>query len=157
MSLNSLKGTWQTGSDSEMNIFVPQSIQTQLELEELADVKKQIISPSSSRTSIGLAQDGLIGAFNLTAPNMRINWKNSMNILTYTGFDKFDKIKKDKSYTGHELFSNIIPSGINISDGVIVIKDSVLQSGRLSKDTLGEKKNFAIHQMIWDSYGSDEI
>lgn len=139
-----------------MNIFIPQSIQTQLELEELADVKKQIISPSSSRTSIGLAQDGLIGAFNLTAPNMRINWKNSMNILTYTGFDKFDKIKKDKNYTGHELFSNIIPAGINISDGVIVIKDSVLQSGRLSKDTLGEKKNYAIHQMIWDSYGSDE-
>ena len=45
-----------------MNIFVPQSIQTQIELEELADVKKQIISPSSSRTSIGLAQDGLLGA-----------------------------------------------------------------------------------------------
>jgi len=29
-------------SDLEMNIFVPQSIQTQIELEEIADVKRQI-------------------------------------------------------------------------------------------------------------------
>ena len=127
-----------------------------MELEEIADVKKQIISPSSSRTSIGLAQDGLIGAYNLTAPNMRINWRNSMNILTYTSFEKLSTFKKDKNYTGQELFTNIIPPGINISDGTIVIKDSVLESGRLSKDALGEKKNFAIHQIIWDSYGSDE-
>ena len=127
-----------------------------MELEEIADVKKQIISPSSSRTSIGLAQDGLIGAYNLTAPNMRINWRNSMNILTYTSFEKLSTFKKDKNYTGQELFTNIIPPGINISDGTIIIKDSVLESGRLSKDALGEKKNFAIHQIIWDSYGSDE-
>jgi DNA-directed RNA polymerase II subunit RPB1 len=145
-----------TNSDSEMNIFAPQSIQTQIELEEIADVKKQIISPSSSRTSIGLAQDGLIGAYNLTAPNMRINWRNSMNILTYTSFEKFDTFKKDKNYTGHELFTNIIPPGINISDGNVLVKDSVLESGRLTKDALGEKKNFAIHQIIWDGYGVDE-
>lgn len=139
-----------------MNIFICQSVQTQIELEEIADVKNQIISPSSSRTSIGLAQDGLVGAFNLTAPHMKINWKNSMNILSYTNFDNFDTIKKDKNYTGHELFSNIIPPGINISDDNIVIKNSVIQSGRLSKDALGEKKNYAIHQIIWDIYGADE-
>ena len=139
-----------------MNIFICQSIQTQIELEEIADVKKQIISPSSSRTSIGLAQDGLVGAFNLTAPDMKINWKNSMNILSYTNFDNFDTIKKDKNYTGHELFSNIIPPGINISDDNLLIKNSVIISGRLSKDALGEKKNYAIHQIIWDSYGADE-
>jgi len=140
----------------EMNVFLAESIQTQIELEEIADVKKQIISPSSSRTSIGLAQDGLVGAYNLTAPNMRINWKNSMNIISYTGFEKLDTFKKNKNYTGHELFSQIIPPAINITSGGIVIKDSTLESGHLTKDVLGEKKNFAIHQIIWDSYGSGE-
>ena len=139
-----------------MNIFIPQSIQTQIELEELADVKKQIISPSSSRTSIGLAQDGLLGAYNLTSPAMRINWRNCMNIISYTSFEKMDTFKKNKNYTGHELFTMIIPPGINIKDSNLEIKDSVLTSGRLTKDALGEKKNFAIHQIIWDSYGSDE-
>ncbi len=138
-----------------MNIFVPQSIQTQIELEEIADVKKQIISPSSSRTSIGLAQDGLLGAYNLTSPAMRINWRNCMNIISYTSFEKLDTFKK-KNYSGHELFTMIIPPGINIKDSNLEIKDSILTSGRLTKDALGEKKNFAIHQIIWDSYGSDE-
>ena len=50
----------------------------------------------------------------------------------------------------------IIPPGINIKDGNLEIKDSILTTGRLTKDALGEKKNFAIHQIIWDSYGSDE-
>ena len=140
----------------EMNVFLAESIQTQLELEELTDVKKQIISPSSSRTSIGLAQDGLVGAYNLTAPTMRINWKNCMNIISYTGFEDLNSFKKTKNYTGHELFSMIIPPAINITSGNIVIKDSILESGHLTKDVLGEKKNFAIHQIIWDSYGSGE-
>jgi DNA-directed RNA polymerase II subunit RPB1 len=140
----------------EMNLFIPQSIQTQIELEELADVKKQIISPSSSRTSIGLAQDGLVGAYNLTAPTMRINWKNTMNIISYTGFEKLDTFKKNKNYSGHELFSLIIPPAININSGGLIIKNSILESGHLSKDVLGEKKNFAIHQIIWDSYGVKE-
>jgi len=138
-----------------MNIFIPQSIQTQIELEEIADVKRQIISPSSSRTSIGLAQDGLLGAYNLTSPSMRINWRNCMNIISYTSFEKMETFKK-KNYTGHELFTMIIPPGINIKDSNIEIKDSILKNGRLTKDALGEKKNFAIHQIIWDGYGSDE-
>ncbi len=140
-----------------MNIFVPQSIQTQIELEEIADVKRQIISPSSSRTSIGLVQDGLLGAYNLTAPTTQINWRNSMNLIGYTSFDQMNMIKKDKIYTGQELFSLIIPPGINISQGNFKVKDSVIQPGsRLNKDVLGEKKNFALHQLIWDEYGPDE-
>jgi DNA-directed RNA polymerase II subunit RPB1 len=140
---------------SEMNIFIPQSIQTQIELEEIADVKLQIISPSSSRTSIGLAQDGLLGAYNLTSPAMKINWRNCMNIISYTSFEKLETFKK-KNYTGHELFTMIIPPGINIKDNNIEIKDSILTNGRLTKNYLGEKKNFAIHQIIWDGYGSAE-
>lgn len=139
-----------------MNIFVPQSLQSQIELEELVDVKKQIISPSSSRTSIGLIQDSLLSSYNLTSPTMRINWRNCMNIISYTSFEKFDTYKKDKQYTGHELFTMIIPPGINISKDDLKIKDSILSQGRLSKDVLGEKKTFAIHQLIWDEYGSDE-
>ena len=66
----------------EMNVFVPQSIQTQIELEEIADVKRQIISPSSSSTSIGLVQDGLVGAYNLTGPTVKIDWRNACNIIS---------------------------------------------------------------------------
>jgi DNA-directed RNA polymerase II subunit RPB1 len=140
----------------EMNIFVPQSIQSQIELEEIADVKRQIISPSSSRTSIGIVQDGLIGAYTLTADDMRIDWRNTMNILAYTSFDQYKKLLKNKQYTGHDLFSSLLPPNINISKGDIKIKNSQMISGRLSKEVLGEKKTLAVHQLIWDEYGADE-
>ena len=140
----------------EMNIFVPQSIQSQIELEEIADVKRQIISPSSSRTSIGIVQDGLIGAYTLTEPNLRIDWRNTMNILAYTTFDKYKNIIKNKDYTGLELFSSLLPPNINISKGDLKIKNSQMISGRLSKEVLGEKKTLAVHQLIWDEYGADE-
>lgn len=143
------------------NIFLPQSIQTQIELEEIADVKRQIITPSTSRTIIGIVQDGLLGAYNLTAPTMRIDWKNAMNIMSYTSIDDFKVFKKEKEYTGHELFSMIIPEKINISkyeDGkpVLIIKNGVLTDGYLKKDVLGSKKKNNLVQLIWDEYGVNE-
>uniref|UniRef100_A0A6C0EDH0 DNA-directed RNA polymerase n=1 Tax=viral metagenome TaxID=1070528 RepID=A0A6C0EDH0_9ZZZZ len=140
-----------------MNIFVPQSIQTQIELEELADVKLQIITPTTSRTIIGIVQDGLLGAYNLTAPNVKIDWRNAMNIMSYTSMEKFDKFEKNKTYTGQELFSLIIPPAINATTGNLKIKSGVIQEGgRLTKDELGSKKGSAIHQLIWDEYGAEE-
>ena len=50
------------GISDEMNIFVPQSIQTQIELEDIADVKRQFITPRSSVPIIGVIQDGLLGS-----------------------------------------------------------------------------------------------
>jgi len=141
----------------EMNIFLPQSLQTQIELEEIANVKRQIISPSTSRTSIGLVQDGLLGAYNLTSPTVRIDWRNAANIISYTSFENMKKLHKNRDYTGQELFSLIIPPGINLSTSTVKVKDSVLQEGsRLSKDVLGEKKDYALHQFVWDEYGADE-
>ncbi len=139
----------------EMNLFLAQSIQTQIELEEIADVKKQIINPSTSKTIIGVEQDGLIGTFNLTDPTVRIDWKNTMNIVSYTTVDEFKDFKK-REYTGHELFSMIIPPKINLSKGEVKIENGQIKSGKLSKDLLGAGKQNSIHQLIWDEYGPDE-
>jgi DNA-directed RNA polymerase beta' subunit len=139
-------------------VFIPQSIQTQIELEEIADVKRQIISPRSSATSIGLVQDGLVGAYKLTSPTVKIDWRNACNIISYTSFENMKKLDKNRTYTGQETFTLIIPPGININgNNNFKVKDSVLLEGsRLSKDVLGEKKTLALHQNIWDEYGSEE-
>lgn len=139
-----------------MNIFLPQSLQTQIELEEIADVKRQIISPTNSRTIVGIVQDGLLGSYTLTSPTTRIDWKNAMNIMSYTSLEDFSSLKRGKEYTGHELFSLIVPQAINISKGQFKLVNGKLESGRLSKDILGSKKQNAIHQLIWDEYGPEE-
>ena len=143
----------------EMNVFLPQSIQAQIELEELADVKKQLITPATSRTIIGIVQDGLVGAYNLTSPNMRIDWKSAMNIMSYTSIDDLKNFKKSGEYTGHEIFTMIIPPKINIikgdGDKQLVIKNGKLERGQLTKDLLGSKKKNNITQLIWEEYGVD--
>ena len=146
----------------EMNIFVAESIQSMIELEEIADVKRQVISPASSLTSYGIVQDGLIGTYNLTQADMKIDWKDAMNMMAYTSIDDFMKFAKNKSYTGHELISMVIPSRINVKKGSdndpeqILIKNGVMERGRLTKALLGAKKKNTLPQLIWDEYGIEE-
>jgi DNA-directed RNA polymerase II subunit RPB1 len=137
----------------EMNIFLCQSIQTNIELEELAAVERQIITPTTSQTIVGIVQDGLLGAYNLTSPTIRIDWRNAMNIMSYTTLDDFSYIKKKKNYSGSELYSLILPPGITVNKPNLKIKNSILVEGQLTKQILGSKKKNNLIQLIWDGYG----
>jgi len=141
----------------EMNIFVPQSLQAKIELEEIADVKEQIITPSTSSTVIGIVQDGLIGAYNLTDDRMKVDWRAAMNIVSYTSVDDFSTFKKKgkADLTGKELFSMIVPSSINIDRGGVKVVSGVVSSGKMGKDMLGAKKTNSILHLIWDGLGTD--
>ncbi|VBB18353.1 DNA-directed RNA polymerase II subunit 1-like [Yasminevirus sp. GU-2018] len=138
-----------------MNVFVPQSIQTQIELEEIADVKKQIITPAKSVTIYGIVQDGLIGSYNLTDDRTKIGWRDAMNIMSYTTFDDFSKFEKDREYTGAELFSMIIPPRVTMKIGEVEIKNGELIKGRVNNSVLGAKKKNNLLHYIWDEYGED--
>ena len=59
--------------DTKKNHSVIQ--QMRIELEEIADVTKQIITPAESIPIIGIIQDGLLGSYNLTDPALKIDWK----------------------------------------------------------------------------------
>ena len=140
----------------EMNIFVPQSIQSMIELSEIADVKRQLISPRMSTPIIGLVQDGILGAYNLTAPSIKIDWRDAMNIISYTTIDDLTLIKKNTEYSGASLFSLIIPSKINISNNNIEIKEGELTRGQITNVQIGAKKKNSIIHLIWDEYGMDK-
>jgi DNA-directed RNA polymerase II subunit RPB1 len=140
----------------EMNIFVPQSLQTQIELEEIAAVEKQLISPTHSKTCYGIVQDGLIGSYNLTSPTVKINWRTAMNLISYSTIEDFKFLKKDKQYEGTELFSLIIPPKITIKKEKLTVIKGNITKGRLSKDFLSAKKKNTLLQLIWDIYGATE-
>lgn len=140
----------------EMNIFVPQSVQTAMELEMMADVKRNIITPRLSVPIIGGVQDCLLGIYNMTAESTVVDWKDAMNIMSYVEVTSIEPIKKDKKYTGHELFSMIIPDRINVNSKGVVVENGVLKSGQISKAHIGSKKENSLIHLIWDEYGSDE-
>ncbi len=138
----------------EMNIFIPQSIQARIELEEIADVKKQIISPRTGGPIIGAVQDNVLGSYNLTKDGMMVNWQDAMNIASYTNTNDYDIIKKNKDISGKDLFSIILPKDMNTKIGNLVIKDGQIIKGQLKKMHVGGTSNGLIHQ-IWDEYGND--
>jgi len=142
----------------EMNIFCPQSIEAQYELEEIADLKLQIITPQQSTPIIAMKQDQLLGAYNLTSEYYKISWQDTMNLLTITEIEDLDAIKKDKDYTGKEIFSNLIPKKINLLKGPIdkpkiLVKNGIIKEGLLDENSLGVKKSNTLIQLVWDEYG----
>ncbi len=138
-----------------MNIHLPQSIQARNELKRIANVKYQIVGVKDSSPIIGCQQDTLSGAYMLTEPSVKLMGWEVANILCNTTSDtKFD-IDMNKEYTGHEIFSHIIPSGINNVNKNIEIRDGKLIKGYLDKSSLSFAKNSIIH-FVWDKWGPDK-
>jgi len=140
----------------EMNIHMPQSHQARNELKYIANVQYQIIGMNDSSPIIGCQQDALSGAYMLTEPTTKLYGWEVANLLCNTSSTTKFKIKMTEQYTGHEIFSHIIPEGINITNksggNTLQITDGKLLSGYLNDSALSFKKNSIIH-FIWDKYG----
>jgi len=145
----------------EMNIHLAQSIQARNELKRIANVKFQIIGVKDSNPIIGCQQDALSGAFLLTQNNIRIKGSDAANILCNTSSITKSDLDMNKEYTGQEVFTHIIPKGINNvkknDKGEITfqIKDGKLLTGLLDKSSLSTAKNSIIH-FVWDKYGANK-
>ena len=147
----------------EMNMHVPQSLQTAVELQYLAAVSKNIISPSSNEPIIGPAQDNLLGLFKLTDDNVYFTHQEIMNLLV--GIEKFSGIIPDPDYikdnivkwTGKQLYSIILPPltySQDLSDKKlknIIIENGILKQGQIEKGASSK----ILHYIVND-YGSKE-
>lgn len=143
-----------------MNVFCPQSLEAQIELEEIADLKLQIITPQSSAPIIAIQQDQLLGTWNLSQEYYNLDWRTTMNLLSGLELDRFGDIKKNKEYRGKEIYSFLIPPKINLLKGnpsnpKIHVSNGVIIGGLLGDDALGVKKNNSLVQLVWDEYGVD--
>ena len=143
----------------EMNIHLAQSIQARTELKMIANSKYQIILPKNSSPVIGCLQDTLSGAYMLSTFNTTFDGYTANMLLANTSFINKEKLDKNKRYTGAELFSKIIPKGINRiikSDNKIIfeIKNGEIITGILDKKSLSNARNSIVHY-IWDKYGAD--
>jgi DNA-directed RNA polymerase beta' subunit len=134
----------------EMNMFVPQSIQTQLELANIADVKRQIISPRHSKPIIEFKQDTPLGSYLMTYKVRPVDFHDMMNLAMYCNNIDIFNIKKEM-YDTQKLYSLIIPSLINYSDGKVNIVNGKLLAGAVTGGTMNSK----IVNYSWDRHGPD--
>ncbi|NBP58846.1 hypothetical protein EBU71_20340, partial [bacterium] len=63
----------------EMNLHMPQDVESEAELMNLAAVPYQIISPGNNTSIIGIFQDSMLGSYRFTRPNIQFSSKDAMN------------------------------------------------------------------------------
>lgn len=161
----------------EMNLHVPQSIETRAELMEICMVPKQIISPQKNGPVMGIVQDTLCAVRKFTKRDNFMAKDLVMNILMWVpdwdGYMPPPAILKPKPlWTGKQLLSMVIPKGINVrtfhsvhpdlettyispGDTRVIIENGDLICGIICKNTVGPKPGGLIHT-IFNELGPDE-
>ena len=145
----------------EMNMHIPQSLQTQTELEKISLVHENLISPGNSKPSIDIVQDTLVGSYLLTIKDNKLNENQIYNYMMFN--KKFNgKLPEPeliengiKYWSGKQLFSLILPD-INITqlNNVKIIRGNITE-GYLSDESLG-KAQAGIIKQIYNVYGTGE-
>ena len=162
----------------EMNMHVPQSIQSSMELEHLACVPLQIVSPQSNKPCIGIVQDSLLGSYRITKNNTEITKQQFMNLMMwnkdFTGELPEPCVKNvdGKGYNlwkGRQTLSEVLPNvnvlmgGKNYDDDVdnkdsenyIKILNGIVEQGIWDKDIFTKTSRGLVH-IIFNDYGPEE-
>jgi DNA-directed RNA polymerase beta' subunit len=147
----------------EMNLHCPQNIQTMSELKDLAAVPYLILAPRDGKPSIEVVQDTLVGSFRASKDYVVVADKQMANLQMVNSYfkGKLEKPSKDFTYTGKDLFSEIMPPSLfiemtNKAGEKVIINNSKLISGTLDKLVFHNITNGLI-PVIYHDYGPVEI
>ena len=151
----------------EMNLHMPQDVDAEAELRNLAAVPYQIISPGNNKPIVGIFQDSMLGSFRFSRENINFTVKQAMNLLMM--FQRVDEslFKDKKTITNFEIISQILPP-ISLhyknklfgdkddpkrSNNVLEIKNGTYIRGQMDKGVLGDGSKGIIHR-ICNDYGN---
>jgi len=129
----------------EMNMHVPQSISSAMELRYLATVLRQIVSPRTNSAIIQLFQDTMTGTFRISQPTVQVPEHIAMNILARMNRPLSSYKRQNKMISGQELISMAFPL-MNISEKIKV------ENGRLVKGILDKGVTGGIIQTLFNDF-----
>eukprot|EP01125_Pyxidicula_operculata_P009020 TRINITY_DN297_c0_g1_i1.p1 TRINITY_DN297_c0_g1~~TRINITY_DN297_c0_g1_i1.p1 ORF type:complete len:1781 (-),score=540.27 TRINITY_DN297_c0_g1_i1:121-5463(-) len=157
----------------EMNMHVPQTLETRSEVMNIMMVPRQIVSPQSNRPVIGLVQDTLLGSTVFTRRDVFMERDVVMNLMmwlpNFNGNLPVPAILKPKElWTGKQIFSLLIPPQVNLykaskhkgpkflspNDTEVIVEQGVVLAGILDKSTLGRSEGSIVH-LIWNERGHE--
>ncbi|XP_014661495.1 PREDICTED: DNA-directed RNA polymerase II subunit RPB1-like [Priapulus caudatus] len=155
----------------EMNLHVPQSMETRAEVTEIMMVPRNIITPQSNRPVMGIVQDSLCAVRKMTKRDVFLEKHEMMNLLMWLppwdGKVPQPAILKPKPlWTGKQVFSLIIPGNVNLirthsthpdeedtgpykwlspGDTKVLIEGGELITGIICKKTVGPSAGSLLH------------
>ena len=154
----------------EMNMHVPQSIESIAEIKYIMSVEKQIISPQSNQPVMGIVQDSLIGCKLFTSRDTFLDFDQMMSLIIWIkGFNIEDLpipciLKPKPLWSGKQIFSLILPKELNLTklredspkgceeklnlvDNFVQIRKGELIQGMICKKTVGTSTGGIIHKI----------
>lgn len=155
----------------EMNLHVPQSMETRAEVENIHITPRQIITPQANKPVMGIVQDTLTAVRKMTKRDVFITREQMMNLLMFlpTWDGKMPQpciLKPRPLWTGKQIFSLIIPGNVNMirthsthpdeeddgpykwispGDTKVMVEHGELIMGILCKKTLGTSAGSLLH------------
>ncbi len=162
----------------EMNLHIPQSEEAQTEARLLMQVQDQILSPRYGAPIIGATKDFISGAYLLTRKETLLTANEVGKLLSstnYSGALPHPLTEKPKPmYSGKSVFSLFLPEDFNFVtranicqhcptctledceyDAYVMIKDGILRSGVIDKNSIGAERSATIFHRIIKDYGTD--
>jgi len=145
----------------EMNIFIPRTPASSIELKILASVTTQTVSPQASKPVMGMVQDGLTACWRFSRQNPRISLQQMMRLVSWiVDFDGV--ISNPKGYDdgipywdAKDVLSMIMPR-ISVHRKNLKVSNGRFESGILDKSNVGAKANSLIHITSKD-HGPDAV
>jgi DNA-directed RNA polymerase beta' subunit len=140
-----------------MNAHIPQSYEASTELEELAAVPHQLITPRDAKPIIGIVQDTLVGVYRITRPGTEFNKREFMNMMMWNKrFDGTLPQTENNKYSGQHVVSELLPP-INIemqnsSENMVRIREGHVQEGVMDKGIFAKPSKGIIH-VTYNDYG----
>lgn len=142
----------------EMNMHMPQDVESSSELLNLAAVPWQMISPANNKTIVGIFQDSLLGAYRFSRQDIEFSARDAMNLLM--SFKKINTalIPDKQKISNFEVLSQIIPPlSLKYKKGknVVEIDNGTYISGQMDKGVLGDGSRGLLHR-ICNDFGNME-
>lgn len=148
----------------EMNMHMPQDVESVSELLNLAAVPWQIISPANNQSIVGIFQDSLLGTFRFTRKNIDFTPREAMNLLMAFKNININLLPASGKVTNFEILSQILPpmsikyktklfkegDDPKLSEAIIQIVNGQYIRGQIDKGVLGATSKGLIHRICND-------
>ncbi|NEU57954.1 DNA-directed RNA polymerase subunit A' [Halorussus sp. MSC15.2] len=126
----------------EMNMHALQNEEARAEARVLMRVQEQILSPRFGENIIGAIQDHISGMYLLTNENPQFNETQALDLLRATRIDELPDPSGHEDgepyWTGRDIFSELLPSDLNLEFTGTVGDDVIIEDGQLVQGTIAE-------------------
>ena len=161
----------------QMNLWIAREPAARAEARIMSSVSNLFISTKTSGPVNGQVQDSLVGCYELTREEVRLDKYHAMSLFSAVGMDppRFDIYPSNHIFTGRDIISILLTTNqtpINYtgvpqtysdvyipflkyhpSETITIIKAGKMISGVLDKKSIGGKKNGSLFHIIGRDYG----